>query len=172
MSGAKKFVRITPDGGRSFEEFTGIGYTTVVKSANETVTNSITLQDDNDLSFAVEANSTYQIIMALKPTPESVADGSIRAKLITPSDASGALLINGSNTNTSTTNSIPRGIPITGGASGMMYQPYDIPELYVTGTITTTSAGTVKLQWAQGAIAPDTPSVLKSGSYISYLKIA
>lgn len=54
------------------------------KTSDESVTNSTTLQNDDDLSFAIGANETWEVIIQLEPTSET-GDPKLKVALTIPS---------------------------------------------------------------------------------------
>lgn len=118
---------------------------TKVKTSRETVTSSTTLQDDNDFSFSVKANTTYSITGVLfLSSPNS---GGLKWLFTVPSGASGRINIDcGQATfdcldiDITTGEATSSGTAIaTQNASGKL-----------SGFVTTSSTeGTLQFQWAQ-----------------------
>ncbi len=48
--------------------------TFAIKGSDETITNSTTLQNDNDLSFSIGANETWEVVVQLDPTTDGEDD--------------------------------------------------------------------------------------------------
>lgn len=115
-----------------------------VKTSRETVTSSTTLQDDNDFSFSVKANTTYLIESNL--TMVAPSSGGFKWACTVPSGASGRVssyLSNGSSYNTADTD-------ITTGSGANTGTTVGNTALFqIIGYVTTTTAGTLNLQWSQ-----------------------
>jgi hypothetical protein len=116
------------------------------KVADESVTSSTTLQDDNDFTFTVGANQTYEIDGIIKVSCSST--GLLKAQFIAPSGSTEFINVF---VNRSAADDVT-----------FMYSPtteYNLATttissttdvIMIHGTVKTTStAGTFKLQWAQ-----------------------
>ena len=113
-----------------------------VKTSRETVTSSTTLQNDNDFSFELKANTTYAINGAnIISAPSS---GGIKWVFTVPSGASGRINAKGLN-NVSTDTDITVG---AGSAYSVNVNGSDA-DLRFIGYVTTTTAGTLTFQWSQ-----------------------
>jgi hypothetical protein len=113
------------------------------KTASETVTNSTTLQDDDDFVFAVEANKTYQISGMWRLSANS--SGGFKWGFTLPSGATGRMTIRSTQVHSDT--------DITAGlGSTATYTASEATLIY--GYLTTSStAGNVVFRWAQNASA-------------------
>lgn len=116
-----------------------------VKTSRESVTSSSTLQDDNDFTFSVKANTTYAINGKLFVSASSA--GGIQWVFAVPSGASGRLNID---SGASAFDGFD--IDITSGQSSstniVMTNTSQSGKL--SGFVTTSStAGTLTFQWAQ-----------------------
>jgi len=126
--------------GATAPEWTSVTLATkITKTSNETVNNSNTVQNDDELTFAVGANSIWSIKFVLKVTSSAVAD--FRMKFTIPVAATCSMWFE------------PSGI----------VSDYDATTEYSPGTDGTTqfmhgylfyeggaNAGNIQLQWAQG----------------------
>lgn len=137
------------------------GQTSVRKSNNEFVSNSSTLQNDNDLVLALAANSTYIVdgVMFASATSTS-ATPDIVIGFAVPSGATVAIGANGKMISASET------------ASQRIVLPYDDTfPIYLHGTVTTADAdGELHLQWAQSTPSA-VPTFVLTGSYLSIEEI-
>lgn len=125
------------------------------KTSDETVNNSTTLQDDNDLVVAILANETWVVEMTLLVTTDAGAD--FKLQVNGPSGASGYV--------TAITPRYEAGAPanlVSGGAA--LGSPISIASTATSYTIKVTAvvrnganAGNITLQWAQDtAVVADT----------------
>jgi hypothetical protein len=117
-----------------------------VKTTRETVTSSTTLQDDEDFTFSVKANTTYAINGNLFVSGSSACG--FKWLFTVPSGANGRInaTSNSSNyvsidTDIATGFSPIDGVGLTTTAANGNYR--------LLGFITTTTAGTLTFQWAQ-----------------------
>lgn len=122
---------------------TGIGgKTDVAKTADESVSSSTTLQDDNHLTTFVAANATYRVKAVLIYDGE--AFGGLKTNWVAPASAT-----------------------FTGGTYATSGQP-----TIVEGTLVTSgTSGIFKLQWAQ-VTSNATATTVKSGSFMVLQRIA
>jgi len=127
-----------------------IGPTYVVKATSESVVDSSTLQDDNDLTIPVVAGRAYEGRMGL-----FVSGTSICASL-TGTGTSTVQWIDETQVQSSTDSQTATGVS-TGA-------------VIVIFTFLATATGTLKLEWAQN-VSGGTPAVLAAGSYIAYQEI-
>lgn len=146
----------------------GATIATVRKSADQSVTNSSTLVDDDELSFSIGANETYIVNVwlytyAANNTPHIQYGFSAPSGATTtwsPSSVYGA----------SSGASLATAVTGTGTLTGYVDQ-FDRASV-MTGTIKNSStAGTVKVRWAQ-QVASATSTTVKAGSYIFAIKVA
>ena len=128
-----------------------IGGTFVYKSADETVNNSITLQDDNDLKFTVGANELWLFQLHLNMTDASDGTAGSRHAFTGPASSTAAWGTHPAET-------------IASAFEESIARPLDSPEVQgganaaaggrihnVSGRIDTAgTSGTLQLQWAQG----------------------
>jgi hypothetical protein len=131
------------------------------KTADESVVNSTTLQDDNDFTFPFAANATYEITMMLKVHCSN--GGKIKMKTVAPAGSTaflGALATKGGNSAVTYMPSPAAAYTICNAA---LDENTDI--IMIQGTITTAgTAGTFKVQWAQDTSDTD-PTTIFAGSY-------
>ena len=143
----------------------GAGERVVRKAADETVTNSTTLQDDDHLLFTVGANETWAFEFTIFAEATSAAD--VKTALTVPA---GAALIAGqiaeqfTSAATTPSTSLTSGAAfLNGGTSGGVGVPTCI---VIRGSVANgATAGNVTLQWAQNA-ASATPAKVYAGSYV------
>lgn len=132
----------------------------VRKSADESVTSSATLQNDNELSLAVAANKTYVFDVYLAYTAGTTGD--FKAALTFPSGATAFAAISATDGSSWTTTGlqISSGGSVSGGGLGVT-----IPVLQRwTGVLMVSStAGTLQVQWAQNT-SNGTATTVKAGS--------
>lgn len=127
----------------------------VTKAAVETVTNSVVLQDDNDMTIALDANKTYRVTLRLACTGPAAAD----IKTAWRVTGGVALLVLrhciGPETGTAGTSANQ---VVTVARDLVTAQPYGtdgggtwgvIQETFLVETTTAGTAGTLTLQWAQ-----------------------
>jgi hypothetical protein len=140
----------------------------VRKTANESVTNSTTLQNDDELLLSVEANATYEMRAFLIFTAGTTGD--LKYGWTAPAGATMDWNMGGEES----TIGVPTGMAYwaansiggTDVAAGMTVSSTVViarPEglLRVSGT-----AGTFQLQWAQGAADAGTATTVKTGSWL------
>lgn len=132
----------------------------VRKSANQSVTSSTTLVNDNELFLSVVANATYEMWMYLVYDADTV--GQLKIGFTGPSGFLLDWTTGGESSTTSGTSGVPywgyafAGSTINYGAAGggtlMVARP--------SGILTTAStAGTFQLQWAQAASSATSTTV-------------
>ncbi len=137
----------------------GLTYAAVVKSADESIQSSTTLQDDDELTFAVSANKEYYVYNTLFYTGESLSVA-LKYAFTVPSgatmlDGSNAIYIRGINytsfdDDSTTTRNSPGSTVLRGATT--------LHKLSIGGT-----AGNVTLQWAQDISTAEDMTV-KAGS--------
>lgn len=117
-----------------------------VKTSRETVTSSTTLQNDNDFSFSVKANTTYTIhSTGVFFAPSS---GGIQWVFSAPSGASGRLTIR--SLNASGGEYFDADITTGAGNSAAALGATSFFTTTMSGYLTTSgTAGTLTFQWAQ-----------------------
>lgn len=140
---------------------------TVVKTADETVNNSSTVQDDDHLSFAIGANEMWFFDLFLKVNSPSVNSD---LKLAFSLPAGGSVIYHyNSGYGGVAVGGTPNALVSTGLSVGGLAGDWGLGLL---GWITNGStAGTGKLQWAQNTPTAEN-TVLKKGSIWRLRKIA
>ncbi|MGW3651906.1 hypothetical protein [Streptomyces sp. NPDC000878] len=143
------------------------------KTATESVTNSITMQNDDQLFAAVEANATYSVDLHLFYDAATAAD--ITFGWSGPSGAAMTWGMIGAQVNVTSSGTVPDVTMQTriisevqdlgGGASTGTYA-------WVHGTLTTAgTAGNLNLRWAQRALSATATNV-RAGSQLSLKRTA
>jgi hypothetical protein len=136
----------------------------VVKTANETVNNSATLQDDNHLSFHLPANGQWIFDASIKWSSGATPD--LKLDWTLPSGTTGRYGVVGDQAQGTPDAQLDMaGTNVFPGGSGNF-------STYLAGEITMGSAaGLVTLQWAQNtANASDT--ILQKGSWVRVMRAA
>jgi len=138
---------------------------TIRKSADELVTSSTTLQNDDELTFSIGANETYIVHMSVNATMS--ASGSIKYTVTAPSGATcniGSMGGDATGASAEITNGACSTTGAYGGGGTASLQTIDV-------TITNGMAtGNVTLQWAQNA-SSGTATRVKAGSSLVAYKI-
>jgi hypothetical protein len=144
----------TPAGGATF----------VYKTADETVSASTTLQDDNHLTFTIDANGIYAFEAYLYAT--HTTSGDLKIMWVEP-DGTYSLFHIGHQSGGAWSG---RNM-IESEASGFTFNlSSSVAGVVISGKIVAGGAGgTFKLQWAQASASGDT--VMKTGSWLSYKKL-
>lgn len=141
----------------------------VRKTADETVNNSTTLQDDDSLLFAIAANEIWVAEFNVFALGDATAD--IKFAVTTPA---GATLMTAAFQPSNTTTAINSSVLVTasgtnlGGpganANGMLYR-------VVVSVANGATAGNVTLQWAQ-TVQTVADTTVKAGSFLIARKVA
>jgi len=150
-----------------------------IADSDESVSND-TIQDDNELSLAVEANSVYRVFGRLmfttgtSTTPDakfgftypSGATASLnRISLVTTATTAAEVNWGTRHQESSPSTALPLGVISTGNIP--------VSPVIVVGVLRVgANAGTLQLQWAQNTSTGGTPTVRKADSWISLLKRA
>jgi hypothetical protein len=146
--------------------------TVVRKTADETVTSSITVQDDDQLVVSVAANGIYLMDAFLLYDGDTAGD--LRVTFTGPTGALMDWTVNGASASqTGGTGSIklarqPLGVEDTVGASGAGVKAVALPRGLLTVGST---AGSLTLRWAQ-ATSSATATTLFANSWLRVTKIA
>jgi hypothetical protein len=139
-----------------------------IKTADESVTSSTALQDDDHLTLSLAASSTYLIEMFIDLTSTSGTPGG-KIAFVSPA-AVGFNLFGKYVRNNDTARSFV--LTASGGESdAVSIGANSHAVLTLAGTITTTDAGTFKLQWAQST-SNGTATVNKKGGFLRATKIS
>ena len=147
----------------------------VRKTANETVNNNGTPQNDDELFFSAEANSVYKITMFVMYTVSEAADFEIDFTL--PASATGysSLTRQSSAATTCATNPVQNDQDITTAVNGIggagTVEGTDKCVLHITGIVVTAgTAGTVQFQWSQ--TTPEvSDAIVYANSYLTWRKM-
>ena len=140
------------------------GHLVAIKAADETVNNSTVLQDDNELTLAVEANTIYKCLVYLRFTSSAVAD--FKRAFTVPAGATLSLtqLVNAAGAD-------PTAVEIDGTGTAA-YSGFGAPIMVwpVVGFLSVAgTAGSLTLQWAQNT-AEATDTKVLAGSYVELQK--
>lgn len=141
------------------------GFQPRVKRADEIVNNSAVLQNDNDLLVAVEATSTYLVLICAIYRASAVADFQTAFAIPAGAELDGVKFpdLTGSNwqrnVSTGPESHIGDGVAIDG------------TFLYVGRLVVAGTAGNLTLQWAQNT-AEATDCTVRLGSWMLVLKVA
>jgi hypothetical protein len=136
----------------------GSGPTTVYKTADETVNNSDTLQDDDHIALTVAANEVWAIYMVLHTDSHSSAD--VRVGWTVPSGTT----INWKDQAANGTALDESGTDlISGGGVGVTRQ-----DTYAGTIIVGGSGGTIQMRWAQSSAHASDAKMLKGSFLIAH----
>ena len=146
----------------------------IIKSANETVNNSTTLQNDNDFSFAIAANEKWMVEMFLAITSASAttdykfnftlpASCTIRFGTGSNSSIAGTW---GAAADSATTAGLSTSANVAAGSFNGTWGLLVIATVINAGT-----AGTVQYQWAQNTAAAE-DTILLANSVMRYTRLA
>lgn len=148
----------TPAGG-------GTAPIAAIKTADETVTSSTTLQNDDALSFAIGANETWQFTMQIKQI--STSPGFLKWKFALPAGATGFCSANGSFLGSVT---MPLDVTTTTSTTAACTATQNATTLsgYVVNSST---AGTVQFQFAQ-SVSDAGGTTISKGSTITAIRVS
>ena len=135
----------------------------VVKSADETVNNSATLQDDDELKFYVEPYSTWRWSMEvnyLSGTTPDFKPAIILPTGATPTTFPAIVRVGAATASVFYVYGASVGLD-GGGATDMMFSAWGIVIVGATG-------GFVKLQWAQNTADASDTKVLKGSTLMAF----
>jgi len=144
------------------------------KTANETVTSSTTLQNDDALTLTLDANSVYRIYMCLLMA--GVTAGEIKTSWTVPASATGFKNCMGPGSDSTSrdagaTTTMRYGVhTFTTTVNYGMNDAANFVHAVEQGLVTTTTGGTFVLQWAQQA-SSGTASTIAAGSFLIAEKI-
>ncbi len=136
---------------------TGKTYASIVKKADETVNNSTTLQDDDELKFTAQTNKTYRFELRLRNVMPSTEH--LKFAFSGPSGATGKSITNAWNGSAESNYAdifSAQAISTAGTEKSMV----------TTGHIIITTAGEVVFQWAQN-VQGAVNTILKEGSSLT-----
>lgn len=150
--------------------------TVVLKTANESVTSSTTMQDDDDFSFPLAAGKSYRIEAVLGVS--GAAAGDIKVAWVGAGGVAGlsatryclgpAAAITDASAATVRTQRANITTVIAYGTDGALQSA--IREEFLVETTTSGAAGTLTMQWAQNASSA-TATVMCAGSYVVITEI-
>jgi hypothetical protein len=138
------------------------------KASNETISNSNTLQNDDDLVFAMAANDVWIITLILKTQILTASD--FQFKIVTPSGATGTVLyhvfVDGTGQNVAGVLNVNINAAINFLPGTSAIYEWRIELVIVNGS----TAGNLQLQWAQvTAVAENT--IVYAGSSLVAIKV-
>ena len=147
----------------------------VRKTADESVTSSTTLQNDNHLSAAIGTTGTYKLDVFLLGTSAANAAGDLGVGFIFPT---GTMYLAGLGPDvglaSSTVQTGQWGVN-TAYTSGSLFQVFGLSTatviIWIHGVLVATATGTLQLQWAQQASNANA-STLKTGSHMVVRQVA
>lgn len=139
--------------------------TVVYKSENETVSNSIALQDDDHLTFTAEPDTSYEIGLYLFGRGNTAADFRFALNGQTGATCTWGIVEMESATSAVGTDcdGTPTALTAIPANSATIYEPYIGWGIYHNGS----TQGPVTLQWAQNAVNANNVELLQN----SYMKI-
>lgn len=144
----------------------------IVKATNESVVNA-TLQNDNDLLFALAANAVYEVEAFLIVTGPTAAD--IQTAWTVPSGATGSRLCMGPTPTAAAftgQEQTQARMSAHGWGTAVTYSiETSAVALVERGPVATTTAGTLTLRWAQ-VTTNATATVVGANSYLKVTRIA
>lgn len=154
---------------------TGVGATTfVTKSVDESVTSSVTLQDDDALLVSVPAAGTYLIDLYLYANSAADNAGDLRVGFTFPA---GSLLLGVvgldatlASGQSGTVNRSAGGVT-SGSTFALLGVSTGYTEVRIHGVLTATASGTFKLQWAQATLSASATNI-KGGSHLIMRRVA
>jgi hypothetical protein len=124
----------------------------IAKSVGQTVTSSTTLQDDNELTFDIDANEVWVIRYVLFPVSDS-PDPDIKAALGVPAGAVGNMTMFGADLPATTVSSPLRSqVRINDFANQLntgVTDASDRPSYFDAAVINGANSGAITLRWAQ-----------------------
>lgn len=143
----------------------------VIKPADESITSSTTLQNDDDLFFSVAASASYALDGYLLTSGATTGTGDLKIDWTVPASTTMKYTSFGVTTTgpavqyeaTANLSSTARSIGTNGSA--------DMGVNLRAVIITSTTAGTVQLRWAQNTSIA-TATILRAGSWLRLTRIA
>jgi hypothetical protein len=135
------------------------------KTADEGVTNSSTLQDDDHLTLTLSGSATYLWELFFSYIASTAAD--LKTAMVVPASATGTLLYAGGGagiTGGGGSTTLTGTIAWDGSGSGSWGRMF--------GRITTVGSGTFKLQFAQNSTDAGSTTTLYSGSFLRCTRVA
>ena len=129
----------------------------ICKAADETVNNSDTLQDDDDLLFPVGASQTWAFTLWLYVTSGTTPD--LKVAIIVPASTTGGAIV------VDEIQTLWIGL---GGSGGAVAGQGGARAIVIQGMAKITTAGNVKLQWAQNTADASDTKILAGSSLIAW----
>ncbi len=131
------------------------------KTSDETVNNSTTLQNDDALFVAVEANAVYDFLIAIHHNSGGTPD--IKFGWTVPASTTmvwGGFIVNTAGAFTVAANLSQTSVVSIGGTGSDSFQAFQ-------GVVVTSgTAGTLQLQWAQDTLNASN-TIVRAGSYLA-----
>lgn len=147
----------------------------VAKTADESVTSSTTLQNDNHLAYTIGATGTYVFEVVIFGTSAANAAGDIKVGFSFPT---GTCRFAGSGPDPGlASGSVQSGewfvqLSATSGSTAIGYGlSTSTVRIVIEGTLAATATGTLQLMWAQ-ASSSGSASTVKEGSYMRVAQVA
>ena len=134
------------------------------KTADESVTSSAVLQDDDHLTFSIAANEVWIFQLSLWV---NTGAGGIQTQITGPAGSSGVTMGYISSAGTTTGKTAALNAVFNSNAATFTDQPWRIEGTIVNGA----TPGTCRLQWAQSA-SNGTASTIKANSFLLAHRIA
>ena len=160
------------DGGANGSYTVNLDRSFARKSADETVTSSAVLQDDDHLTVAIAASQTWRYRFSV--IYDADAAGDLRFAFNVPASATGAFSFLGPDPTTATNlasgasaDLTDTGVQQVGGGGAGTLKALHIDLLVVNGA----NSGNVKLRWAQGT-SSGTGTIVKTNSFVVGERVA
>jgi hypothetical protein len=151
------------------------GWSVIVKSANQDVTNNATLQDDTELQFSVVAGGHYMLELDLVISSNSTTADYKSAFAVSAGTMKGqGIVTNNSTGSVAGVANITAGVSSVTNSVGSGTSANDLDYLLSIKTIysfTASSNATFKFQFAQNAATPATTARTWKGSILKYKRI-
>jgi len=133
----------------------GLTFARIIKSADQTVNNSATLVNDSQLLFTINTSKRYYFMLSLGQNSNGTADLKIGWSVPTDSTMLWSIAAGNSEAKSETDTAM-----LSGGSANLC-------ERIVHGFITTsTTGGTLTLQWAQNTANASDTKVLAGSTFI------
>lgn len=147
----------------------------VLKAADESVTSSAALQDDNHLLFTIPQAGTYIVDAWLWATSAANAAGDLAVGFSFPS---GTMHIHGQGTDAtlaSGTAGPGQWLTALSATSGVSNVPFGLSTgnvgIHIVGILIASASGTLQLRWAQ-TVSNVNASTVKAGSFMTVRQVA
>lgn len=147
----------------------------VRKTANESVTSSITLQNDDHLALAIPATGTYEFDVKLFATSAANAAGDLLVGFTFPT---GTMSVGGLGPDVGlASGGVQTGNwgAVSAYTSGTTFTSYGLSTfdlfIWIHGLLVATATGTLQFQWAQ-AVSNANASTIKAGSHMTMRQVA